>query len=251
MTTALIILLIATLSEPVFSVDKLPAEIRENVSGEEEKSRLLDLTKEGKKRIKKFQKEEKKARKKLRKVVVNETNSIVEIDKHYELSIKRTLSHQSFLVTTRLEMQKLTADDEWNNIINSAAYPSKKKLRKSQKSRVKEDKLIRKKFSKMREVLEAEIENPDKEALITEQIIVLEKDVFDYLEILRKHTFLDNPTVRDHNATREDLEQLLAKDNLFRKEVIASFTKLYKSGSENLSSTEWNAVKQQLKKLVN
>ncbi len=251
MTTVLIILILATFSAPVFTVDKLPKEIRKNVSGEAEKSRLLDLTKESKKRIKKYRKEEEKALKKLRKVVVSETNSIVEIEKHYDLSIKRTLSYHSFLVTTRLEMQELTTDTEWNNIVNTTANPSEKKLRKTKKSNLKEDKLIRKKFNKLREVVEEEVGNPDKRTLIIENISLLEKDVFDNIKTLRAHSYPNNPTARDPTATRKELEQLLAEENSVRGDVIASFIKLYKSGSTKLSNSEWNAIKRQLKHLKN
>lgn len=251
MTTVLIILILATFSEPVFTVDKLPKEIRKNVSGAEQKSRMLDLTKESKKRIKKYRKEEKKALKKLRKVVVSESNSIVEIEKHYDSTLKRTLNYQSFLVTTRLEMQELTTDTEWNDIVKATANPSEKKLRKTKKSIIKEDKLIRKKFSKLRKVVQEEVENPDKSAGITEKIIELEKDVFDNIKILRGHNYANNATARGPNATRKELEQLLAEENSVRGDVIASFINLYKSGSTNLSNTEWNAIKRQLKHLKN
>ena len=86
---------------------------------------------------------------------------------------------------------------------------------------------------------------------MSELIVVLEKDVFNYVEILEQHSFLNSDTVRDGNASRLELEQLLAKENLFRGEVRSSFIKLYKTGSKNLSSSEWNAVKRQLKHLIN
>ena len=251
MTTVLIILILATFSEPVFTVDKLPKEIRKNVSGAEQKSRMLDLTKESKKRIKKYRKEGKKNLKKLRKVVVNETNSILEIEKHYDVSLKRTLDYQSFLVTTRLEMQELTTDTEWNNIVNTTANPSEKKLRKTKKSILKEDKLIRKKFNNLREVVEEEVDNSDRKALIIEKITLLEKDVFANIKILRAHSYANNATARGPNATRKELEQLLAEENSVKGDVIASFINLYKSGSTNLSNTEWNAIKRQLKHLKN
>ncbi len=251
MITLLLILFFATSSEPIFTIDKLSKEIRKNVSGEEQKTRLLYLIKESKKKIKRFRKEEKKANKKFRNLVISEQNSTLEIEKYYELSRKRKKNQQSFLVTTRLEMQQLITDIEWNNIVDATANPSKKKLRKIKKTIKKSNNLTKKKFGRVKEVIQSAIENSDKKIVMIELMITLENDVFKYMDILREHTFHNNEIVRDHNASKIELEQLLSKEAALREEVITSFVKFYNAGSKNLSDTEWNPIKKSLKHLLN
>ena len=104
--------------------------IKIHIDEEARREMLLDMTKEAEKKIKAFNKQHGKDLKAVKKLTGKGLVSQEDLDKMFDKMIQDRKIHQKYLVDTRLKTQELMTAEEWQNIIESAVFPSEKEEKK-------------------------------------------------------------------------------------------------------------------------
>lgn len=248
----LIILLIRILSggpQEIFLIPKLEKQIKTYVSDKDRREKLLDITKEAKKEIKAFNKFRKKSLKELRKKSIDKSFSNDELrDLFYDYYNER-LKLQTSLIDKRLLSQELYSEDEWNEIIKKAVFPSEKAQKKINKGEAKEEEEIDKTFTKINKSVIKNVTDTDKQQTLMDQIEKFNKTIVEFVTVSQDLNYADSDIARNQQVSKEDLENFYKQQNELRIKGAEDYFELRSVVIENTTDKEWKAIISELNKI--
>lgn len=244
----LLIKLMGTADE-VFTIPKLKKEIRTHVSDKVRKNSLLLIVKEAKKKNKGFIKATDKDKKKLKKLMASGENEIQEIETLLKNNHNKRKKLQNYNLEKRLDMQNLMTDEEWEQVIEKAVSPSKKREKKTDK----EEKKVKDAIDKLLEKTEKSILKNIEDSTNRDHVLKAFRDFSNALkEQVSKgleNNYQNNKIVRKRTATREELEEVYGQQNELRENLNVEFTDIYNILYEHTNKKERKSIKKELNKM--
>lgn len=235
--------------EQIFLIDNLKKEIKQNVDDKEIKDELLNTLEITTKEIKKFNKCNDKGRKKVKKLVQKKSSSSDLLNGILNNALILRIEHQKKMIESRLFFQEKMNIEQWNKIISTADLPSEKDIKEYDAVIEKDKKAKKKLVDKVREAISNGIEEPSKQEIIITSFNEFEYALNNYLDEARKINFTNNKIVRNHNASKADLQGIYDYQNKLRKTVYQEFIEMHQIASEKTTLEEWNKISNSFSKL--
>lgn len=154
------------------------------------------------------------------------------------------------LISLRLKIQEELKQNEWDKIISIAIEPSEKRNKKNKKSLQKEKETFEELLQKSKFKVDEIITSSEKKEIIKQAFGVFIKEVKEQFEYNEEYTYSKNAVLRDKNATKEMLENILNQKNQVRLEVHESFHSFFTTAKENTTEKEWEAIRKAIKKMI-
>ena len=154
------------------------------------------------------------------------------------------------LITFRLDIQKLMTDEEWAKIIDQLESVKPKKVKKQEKAELKSQLKQDKKLMAIESEIQAAFSDPEK---IEEVKIDLDKFEDDLTNLLFETQ--EGPTnvveiMRNRNATKDQLTEVIMKQEDYRAKAHASFLELRTNLVEISTDDNWSKIAKALNKLI-
>lgn len=237
--------------EEIFEVPKLEKQIKANVEDKDRKNQLLTLIKSAKKEINTFNKSRKKDMKTMKKANPSKEVSMTIMAELYKAYHDKRLSLQSSMLAKRLEFQDIMTQDEWNNVIEKAVFPSDKAIKSLNKSDTKELEQIDKVFAEVKETIEKNIaELGPREHVLTE-LHVFENTMIEFIAEGQELNYQDSELVRKRTATADELKNLYMRQNDLRLKGALEYFTFREVTMENTTDKEWKDIEAELKIFFN
>ena len=253
MTYLLITLLIqifGSQSEEIFMVPEVMQQIKKHVAEEDRKDKVVSWMKEGKKAIKANRKIHKKNLKSLKKALNEDDISTEEVKIIFLNDLNASKETQNKLISLRLKIQDELNQVEWDKIIKLAITPSEKRDKKSKKAIKKEKEAFEELLFKTKNKVDEIIISSQKKETIKQAFRNFIQETKEQFEYNQEYTYSKNAVLRDKNATKEMLENVIREKNKVRLDVHKSFHKFFAIAKENTTEKEWEAIRKAIKKMM-
>lgn len=253
MTYLLITLLIQIFgsdSDEIFMVPEVMEQIKKHVEDEDRKDKVVAWMKEGKTEIKANRKTHKKYLKSLKKSLSKDHISSEEVKSIIFNDFNASKEMHTKLISLRLKIQEELKQNEWDKIISLALEPTEKRTKKNKKSLQKEKEAFEDLLQKTKFKVDEIITSSEKKEIIKQAFGVFMKEIKEQFEYNQEYTYSKNAVLRDKNATKEMLENIINQKNQVRLEVHESFHSFFKIAKENTTDQEWEAIRKAIKKMI-
>ena len=237
--------------EEIFQVPKLEKEIKSHVENQDFQKQLLTLTKAAKKEIKSFNKSRVKKMKAMKKANASREFSKAMMAELYMTYHNERLKMQSSMLAKRLEFQALMTENEWNNVIEKAVFPSDKVIKSSNKSDFKEAEKIDKLFSEIQEAINKNISETENREKVLTQLDSFEKTIDEFVSMSQELNYQDSELVRKKTATAGELKNLYQQQNDLRVKGAMEFFSFREAAIKNTTDKEWKDIVAELKVFFN
>lgn len=224
-------------------------EIKKIIYDPERKEALLSLNKSMIDEIKAFDKFNKAYIKTIPKQNMNRDLSRPDIEKLFQESFDERKRLQAKLLEGTLKFQKLTSEEEWEAIMDLMETPSAKEKRKLDKS---EEKMIRaeqKPLEKIKEVIESNIPNKERQNKVLNTFSNFETRINELLDQSHEMDPSSNETLRKYNVSRSELEAINREQNEIRDKVYKEFIDMHFEMVEVTTEAEWKAITKAVNKI--
>lgn len=253
MLIALVAALIAVLSggqTSPFVLTKVQKYVKQEVDDKERRAEMTAILKDYEKEWKKLQKASKKQRKEVAKLNKDFGTDESSISKIMTAATEDRMALKEKLVVSRLAAQEVLTEEEWAAIVDKGldTKPKKdKKLTKADaKAKIEQDKQL----VAIGDEIEAAFTDPDKRAQATQYLLKFEDDLTSLLVASQEYPERAKDLIRNSNATREQIEELVVADEEFRSVVHKSFLELRKNLRTLTTEDNWPKLAKALGKFI-
>jgi len=154
------------------------------------------------------------------------------------------------LITFRLDIQKLMTDEEWAKIIDQLESVKPKKVKKQEKAELKSKLKHDKKLMALRSEVEAAFTDPEKMAEADRDLTQFEDDLSALLFETQEGPAQVVEIMRNRNATKDQLTEVIMKQEDYRAKAHASFLELRTNLVEISTDDNWSKIAKSLNKLI-
>lgn len=242
-------------SEYAASIPKMQKEIKRHVEDEARKDSLVVLVKAYEKEIKKSDKEIRKIQKNMYKDAGNREVSTDEFLEVYDAYFKASGDLLSSLIEYRLAFQEQITGEELLLVSENAREEVKKEEEKKDKKKEKkgEEKIedqIRESFVGIKEIVNKDIEDPDKAAHLSALLDEFEAKIQAFIIEGKEIDIRRLELLNDKHASREELDEIYAKSNQIRFDASRIYAKFREEAIQNTTKKEWKSIQKDLKKFT-
>jgi uncharacterized membrane-anchored protein YhcB (DUF1043 family) len=218
--------------------------VKKNVDDKERKELVLSEIKAVKKLQKNYQKKTKKFTKEMGRLINNHATTKEEFDTYFATVVDFERETDAELIPKRIFVQNTLTQQEWDEIIMAA----KKKINKNNKSNDKSLKSVRKALDKLeQDILKHTDETNKKEVLSI--LADFDEKFYNYCKDVVNYDDTGAKTLRDKNATEEDLLEVVRKNNNKWIELFDIYSNLHGDLVKIIPEDKWKSVAKQLNKL--
>ena len=224
-------------------VEKL---IKRNVEDDLRKKQALKITKDYFKAVKEMRKEEKKLVKQLETAGADRNTSPEGLSDLVNSLSNNELKGMNNWVDLRMNITEVISREEFQKIIEAGTAENKKTEKDDQKVSAKQEKT----FLKMRSTLKEEIANKETLDQILRDWQKYEDEVNGLLEMREKKNYKFDETLRNHNATREELQSAIDEFSSANQGVFKAYQTFHFQLIEKTSEAEWDNIHKKASKLI-
>ncbi len=247
---ALLYTILGSGSEDPFILPKAEKVVKQAIEEPARKDQAVMAMKSYSKQWKKLLKSRKKQAKsvsKLNKDRSADPQAIADLFQDYR-SKRRGVKDS--LITFRLDIQKLMTDEEWSKSINQLESVKPKKVKKQEKAELKSQLKQDKKLMALRSEVEAAFTDPEKMAEADRDLTQFEDDLSALLFENQEGPAQVVEIVRNRNATKDQLTEVIMKQEDYRAKAHASFLELRTNLVEISTEDNWSKIAKALNKLI-
>ena len=223
----------------IFYVDNLEKGVKKYVVEKEIKKEILGDIKYTKKLFKEFEKERKKDFKQFMDLYTNKNTSTELFDTFFEnLQYSRT-DFQEKIVDQRLLIFAKLKQEEWDQIVETSETVTEKRLAKIEKKEAKGKKEL---FAKTKAQIETTITSAEIKMKLLNGLEFVQDETMTLENFLLSINSTQNNILADKNSGKEQLLEIIAEDNEFRKSLIESLVSFHKLAADHCSNQEWDII---------
>lgn len=186
--------------------------IKQNIEDSDRKKEILTIMKDYKKEWKELNKLAKKQAKAIHKMNKDRNVASEAIAAAFQEARQGRLGIEKKLIETRLAVQPLITQTEWDHILEEILVLKPKKEKKQTKAEMKEQLRQNKQLTAIGDEIEAAFDDPAKRKQATADLLTFEESLSVVLEESQSYNYRDQEALKNKEATREELEAIL--DNL-------------------------------------
>lgn len=154
------------------------------------------------------------------------------------------------LIAFRLNIQDLMTDEEWVTLIDQVEDVKPKKAKKQEKAQLKSNLKKDKNFLAIESEIQAAFSDPNKIEEVNKDLNEFEDDLTNLLfETQEGHAQIVE-IMRNRNATKDQLTEVIMRQEDYRTKVHASFLELRTNLVEISTDDNWSKIAKALNKLI-
>ncbi len=154
------------------------------------------------------------------------------------------------LISFRLNIQKLMTDEEWAKVIDQLENVKPKKVEKQNKAMLKSQLKQDKKFMAIESEIKAAFSVPKNIEEVQKDLIQFEDDLTDLIFETQEGPAQVVEIMRNRSATKDQLTEVIMKQEEYRAKAHASFLKLRTNLVEVSTDDNWSKIAKALNKLI-
>ena len=221
----------------IFFAENVEKGIKEYVLDKDRRKELLNMTKGIKSDAKAYNKARKANYKDFEALFTSYETSEEELEDFFDNLTGLQRDYQENFVSKRIEVTTELTDEEWKGIVQFSQEAYQKKLDKQAKKKQK-DKGV---FVKTRKKI-AEVEDPDNQKMISEQLDSFLENMVDFNSAMKDVNVLENDLLVEKSNSKEDLLTLYDDMNRIRKEAFKSVMAFHSKTRSLLGQEEGEAI---------
>jgi organic radical activating enzyme len=199
------------------------------------------------KKLQKLQKKQAKALAKINKDLYADPHAIEDLFNNYR-SERRIAKDQ--LIELRLNIQDLMTDPEWATLIVQIEDVKPKKAKKQEKAELKSELKKDKNFLAIESEIQAAFSDPEKIEEVKKDLDKFEDDLANLLFVIQEEPANLIEVMRKRSATRDELTEVVIKQEDYRSEVHASYLVLRQELVQLSTEDNWSKIAKALNKLI-
>ena len=223
--------------------------IKKNIEDKDRKKEVLAYMKDYKKEWKALKKTEKKQTKSAAKLNKKRDADPKELANIFQQSRDQRNVLYDNLIKSRLAVQKLISDEEWDTIIKKALDEKPKTTKKIDKEEAKARFKQNKKIQSIADEIESVFSDEKTREKAAEYLKDFENDLTNQLLNIQNFTYEDQEVLRDHNASEDELNSVTQNLENYRNEVHSSYLNLREKLVELSTEENWPKLSKALGKL--
>lgn len=247
--TALITILSGGQESP-YVIPKVQKYVKQEIQDKDRKAEVLSVLKGYEKEWKKLEKARKKQAKALAKMNKDFNSNEDDMSALMEAARAKRLALKDKLVDSRLTIQELITDEEWEAIVAKGTETKpkqEKKLSKADaKAQLEQDKLL----TSIAEEIESSFTDQDDREQANEYLTAFEENITTLLVASQDYPREARELLQNRTASRDDIEKVVTKEEGLRSEVHASFLELRKNLRSLSSENNWSKLSKALGKFI-
>lgn len=248
-TIYLISLLFATGISP-FSIPFAKENILKVIEDDSRKKEAKTIIKSFEKTHKAYLSTTKRQQKTKRKLNAdfNATNEAIE--QLFIAAKKERIAFAKQLINTRIQLQKLITEDEWEILTKNISLKIKKNETKFSKKEIENSLKENKKLQEAKIALLAIFENESKQKKAAIYFESFEKNIVNHLYIHQNYLNKMLSLAKDKNTSKEALLKLINEKEKFRSEIGLSFITMRKDLIQLSTEKQWIKISKNISKLI-
>jgi hypothetical protein len=212
--------------------------IKTYVLDKERKKHILTIYKSSKDDATLYMENEQKLTTELEYQFEQQSTSIEDLTQAFIFIGERRNELQHKMINSRLKMQKHLKEEEWKSILSEI----EKDLSANEKNLDNTQARLISRFKVINGILKEKISNETSRDKILDAFSTHEMLVIDLAKDIRKHRLHDNATLRNINASREELEVVMDERNQYALDLYNTYISLHQTLAENTTTKEWKAI---------
>ena len=223
----------------IFYVDKLEKGVKKYVIEKERKKEILADIKYTKTLFKDFEKERKKEFKHFMDLYTDKNTSAENFDTFFDNLQNGRIEFQDKIIDQRLLIFAKLKQEEWDQIVETSETVTEKRLAKIEKKEAKGKKEL---FAKTKAQIETTITSTEIKTKLLNGLESVQNSTMELESFLLSVNSTQNKILADKNSGKEQLIEIIAEDNEFRKSLIESLVSFHKLAADHCSNQEWDII---------
>ena len=199
------------------------------------------------KKLQKLKKKQAKALTKLNKELSVDPQAISVLFEEYR-SERRIVKDQ--LIEFRLNIQDIMTDGEWVTLLDQVEDIKPKKAKKQEKAQLKSNLKKDKNFLDIEREIQDAFSDPEEIEEVKKDLDQFEADLANLLFVVQEEPVNVVEVMRNRSATRDEITQVIIKQEDYRSKVHASFLVLRGELAQLSTEDNWSKIAKALNKLI-